>query len=300
MIPAPPNDCFPFVYHNGRFISASEANVSIFDRGLLYGDGLFETVRIHNGQPLLWQPHFERLNQGADYLRITIPSSAADLLAALLRLIELNHSPLAILRLTLTRGIGPRGYSTAKTSMPTLLMTLHPAPVMDPEHLLTWRMITARIRVSPDDPLTRFKTCNRLPYILARQEADDAQADDALILNTRGEIVETSCANFFLVRQGVLSTAPLSAGALPGITRACLLQQASGVGLTVCERPIAYSDLDHADALFVTNSSFGVVQIVQLDQKHFPTPSLCKALHRHLCHAVLPTIQTPATTLSQS
>jgi len=279
MIPAPPPDSFPIVYHGGQFLPAGEATVSIFDRGLLYGDGLFETLRVRDARPLRWSQHLERLERGAVFLRIKPPQSAPQLHAAALRLIELNHAPAAILRLTLTRGVGPRGYGSAHATRPTLLMTLHPAPPIEPQTPRQWRLATSRIRISTDDPLTRFKTCNRLPYVLARQDAENAQADDALILNTRNEIVETAAANIFWLHHGCLRTTPVESGALPGVTRATVLRLAPVLGMAPQEAAAVPADLHHADAVFLTVTSLGVIEVVELDRRPLARSPLVPQLH---------------------
>jgi aminodeoxychorismate lyase len=279
MNPAPPNDAFPVMYHCGRFLPAHEASVSVFDRGLHYGDGLFESLRICDGQPHHWNLHYERLARGADFLRIPLHRSSAELREAAVRLAQLNKTPESMLRVTLTRGVGPRGYSAADVVGPTLLMTLHHAPAIDAHSLPLWRLITSRVLVGVDDPLTRFKTCNRLPYILARHEADAANAHDALILNTRGEVVETSAANVFWLLCGALGTPPADSGALPGVTRAIVLQLAHDLGLPTPEVAISPSALLHADAVFLTASSFGLVEVASVDGHPLNRSPLIRSLH---------------------
>jgi aminodeoxychorismate lyase len=279
MNPAPPNDSFPIVYHCDRFLPAPDAFVSAFDRGLHYGDGVFESLRICDGQPQHWNLHFERLLRGAQFLRIPLDRSSTDLRQAAVRLAELNRTPEGMLRLTLTRGVGPRGYSTADVTGPTLLMTLHRAPPVDPHLPPQWRLVTSTVRLGTDDPLTRFKTCNRLPYILARNEADAADAHDGLILNTRGEVIETSGANVFWLLCGALGTPPADSGALPGVTRAIVLRLAHDLGLPTPEVAISPSALLHADAVFLTTSSFGLIEAVSLDGQSLNRSPLIRSLH---------------------
>jgi aminodeoxychorismate lyase len=272
-------DSYPIVYHGEQFLPAGEAKVSIFDRGLLYGDGLFETMRVRDARPMRWNQHLDRLQRGADFLRITPPQSADQMRDAALRLIQLNQAPAAMLRLTLTRGVGPRGYSGAHATHPTLLMTLHPAPPVEPRTPRQWRLVTSRIRISPDDPLSRFKTCNRLPYVLARQDADDAQADDALILNTKDEVAETTAANVFWLRNGCLGTTPPESGALPGITRDVILRLAPELGLSTQEIAVTTADLFSAEAVFLTVTSLGVIELLELDRRPLPRSPMAQWLH---------------------
>jgi branched-chain amino acid aminotransferase len=279
MTPTPPRDSFPIMFQDGRFLPAQDATVSIFDRGLLYGDGLFETLRLHDGLPLSWDQHLERLREGANFLRIPIPQSPTDLRNTAIQLSHLNQASAAMLRLTLTRGIGPRGYAIAHAIRPTLFMSLHPAPSIDPRTPPQWRLVTSRIRLCPDDPLTRFKTCNRLPYILARQDAETAQVHDALMLNTRGEVAETSTANIFWLRRDCLGTTPLDSAALPGITRANVLGLAQRLGLTTHETSIAPADLFSADAVFLTVTSLGIIEVTHLDQCPLARSPLVQSLY---------------------
>src|SRR6266487_3591835 len=135
------------VFLNGQFVPEDQALVSIFDRGFLYGDGLFETVRVHAGRPFRWRQHFERLQRGAEFLRLRLPYSPAEIRAFADRLIELNRMPESLLRLQLSRGVGPRGYSPEGAEWPALVMNLQPAPVNDPNNPPRWRLITAACRL---------------------------------------------------------------------------------------------------------------------------------------------------------
>src|SRR2546423_3079092 len=118
------------VFLNGQFVTEEKAVVSIFDRGFLYGDGLFESVRIHKGKPFCWPEHMERMRRGAEFLHLRIPFAAEKLLEYVNHLVEQNKLPEALLRITLSRGVGPRGYSPTGANLPVLAMSLHPAPVL--------------------------------------------------------------------------------------------------------------------------------------------------------------------------
>jgi branched-subunit amino acid aminotransferase/4-amino-4-deoxychorismate lyase len=185
------------IFLNGRFVDATRAKVSVFDRGFLYGDGVFETLRLSDGEPQRWDQHAARFLGGATCLKIRVPRSPGQLRAVARELALRNRVKEAVLRMQLTRGLGPRGYAIRAAKHPTLVMSLHPAPPSDGRAPLRWKLITASLRLPVGDALSRFKTCNRLHYLLARAEAEAAGADDALLLNARGEVVETSCANLF-------------------------------------------------------------------------------------------------------
>src|SRR5207244_3239562 len=151
---------FMIVFLNGQFVPESQAVVSIFDRSFLYGDGLFETMRIHNGKPFRWVQHLDRLRQGAEFLKIRIPFAEAALEKFAAELVTRNQMPEALLRLTLSRGVGVRGYSPKGAEQPFLAMSLHPIPVS--ETPVQWKLVISSFRLPANEPLAQFKTCNKL------------------------------------------------------------------------------------------------------------------------------------------
>ncbi|MGH8857914.1 MAG: aminotransferase class IV, partial [Polaromonas sp.] len=259
------------VFLNGRLLAEEAALVSVFDRGFLFGDGLFETLRVVRSRPFLWDAHMERFTHGADVLKLRPPLTSVELRRAADRLVELNSLPNAVLRITLTRGPGPRGYSPKGADRPTLAMTLHAAPRIGSKKHASARLITSSYRVSADDPLANVKTCNKLPHILARAEADAAGADDALLLNARGQLAESTASNLFWLSGDVVLTPPGRAGALMGITRRVVFELAGKLGLATSEVDDPPSALRHAAGVFLTNSISGITEVVELDGK---------ALHR--------------------
>src|ERR1051325_2169506 len=156
---------------NDRFLPEEQAVVSIFDRGFLYGDGIFATIRICNGRPFRWRRHLLRLKRGAEFLRIELPTSEGRLREIAIELARLNNLSNATLRLTLSRGRGPRGYSPTLAASPTLTMTIHPLPQESPGSLPVWRLATSTWKLHTSDRLAWFKSCNRLVQVLARGEA---------------------------------------------------------------------------------------------------------------------------------
>jgi len=262
---------------NGQFVPESDAKVSVFDRSFLYGDGLFETVRVSNRKPFRLWPHLERLEQGARFLGIKLPYSANELAAQIGELIARNALGEALLRVTLSRGVGIRGYSAKGAERPTLVMSLHPfgampskpaapgraAPEIDAP--LRWRAHTAAIRLPAGDASARFKTCNKLAQVLAKTEAEAAGADEALLLNTDGFVVESSSGNLFWVQAGSVCTPPLADGILKGITRGVVLELCERLGLPVREENLRPEELPKADAAFLSLSSFGIVELAEID-----------------------------------
>jgi branched-chain amino acid aminotransferase len=252
-----------FVFLNGQFVLEEQAVVSVGDRGFLYGDGLFETMRVVNGKPFRGAQHLERMVRGADFLKIKLPFTPKELQHFAEQLITKNEMPNSVLRVTLTRGVGARGYSPRRADSPSLVMTLHPAPTAGEPPV--WRLITASIRINAADPLTQFKTCNKLPQILARVEAEAKDADEALLLNTSGEVVETAGANLFWVYRDRICTVPTGRGALPGITRAVVLEICQALSLTTIKRVIKPEALRSSEGIFLTQSTLGVVPVTSLD-----------------------------------
>ncbi len=255
-----------FVFLNGRIVPEEQAVVSVFDRSFLYGDGLFETMLVRNGKPFRWEQHLERLSAGAAFLGIRLPFSSDDLRAAAAKLIEQNQQLNALLRLTLSRGVGPRGYSPKGADQPCLVMSVHPFVVPETEKdAPRWKLIVASPRLPANEPLAHFKTCNKLTQILARAEADRAGADEALLLNTDGFVVEGSSSNFFWIEGDTLCTPPLASGILAGVTRAAILDICESLRISVEEKNILPAQLKNASGMFLSLSSWGVVEAASLD-----------------------------------
>ena len=251
------------VFLNGQFLPEQQALISVFDRGFLYGDGLFEGIRIYQGKPFRWEQHLERFRRGAAFLKIAPTFSSEALRRSAQELIARNEMPNSFLRLVLSRGVGVRGYSSKGAERPTLVMSLHPAPASAPPP--RWRLVTAPLRLPANEPLSQFKTCNKLAQVLARAYADAVGADEALLLNSENYIVEASSGNLFWVADGAVCTAPLAAGVLPGVTRAVVVELCHSMGLTVRETSPGLPDLMGAKGLFLSLSSIGLAEGVSLD-----------------------------------
>jgi branched-subunit amino acid aminotransferase/4-amino-4-deoxychorismate lyase len=194
------------------------------------------------------------------------------------RLVQLNALPNAILRITLTRGPGPRGYSPSGADRPTLAMTLHADSRPDAKKPASVRLITSSFRVSAADPLANVKTCNKLPHILACAEADAAGADDALLLNTRGHLAEATASNLFWLSGDGVQTPPARAGALMGITRGVVIELVRKLGLAAGEVDGEPSVLRRAAGVFLTNSVGGITEVVELDGKALGRSAIVKRL----------------------
>lgn len=253
------------VFLNGHFLPEAEAFVPISDRGFLLGDGLFETMRVVNSRPFRMAQHLERMTRGLDFLKIKLPFTPKELQKLGTELIAKNNLPDSILRVTVSRGSGMRGYSAKDSGPPTIAMTLSPLPEMNPDEPLQWSLVTSPFRVPASDALSSFKTTSKILNILARADAEERGADEALLLNTNGEAAEAAGGNMFWVYHERICTVPTGRGVLPGITRAVVLEICQQLGLETNKRIIKPEMLRNAEGIFITTSALGIVPVVAFD-----------------------------------
>ncbi len=239
---------------NGHLLPTHEARIHPTDRGLLLGDGVFETLR----GTTHFTRHLARLRNGAAILGIAIPWTDADIAAAATAVLAGRD---AALRITLSRGPGPRGLVAPAGTTPTLLLAASPLPPPPPPaHVI----IARTTRRNEHSPLARIKSLNYLDSILARQEAATAGADDAILLNTAGQVCEATAANLFVRHATTWTTPPVADGALPGITRALLLEAGFAT-----EATLTPARLLTADAAFLA-SSLGLRGVASVDGRVMP------------------------------
>ncbi len=272
------------VYLNGKFVPEAEAKVSVFDRGFLYGDGLFESIPIREGKAFRWDSHMKRFAEGMAQLGLHLPCSVDVLRENACALLAKNGVKNCLLRITLSRGVGLRGYSPMGAEKPTLVMSVHEFAHTIGEET-GYRLITASIRIPKMDSLNRFKNSNKLLQIIARSEADAQGADDALMLNSEGHVGETSAGNIFWIEGNQVFTPPVCAGILPGITREVVLEICKATKLQVVEKQSPPAALLKCDGLFVTQSSRGVVEVSHLDGhaiSRAPQVELLREAFKHL------------------
>jgi aminodeoxychorismate lyase len=255
------------VFLNGKFVAEEKATVSVLDRGFLYGDGLFEGVLFKRGRPFRWFEHMNRMAEGIEFLKLTVPYTPKQLEQFALELVKRNRMADCILRLSLSRGITARGYSPRNAIRPAIVMTVHPLPSLDEKKTPRWRVITASLRLPVNDPLTRFKTANKLIQVLARAEADAADAQEAILLNSAGYLAEGTTSNIFWVKNNEVFTTPLSSGALPGVTRGAIIELCVTMKLKCREKKARPAALHQADGAFLTMTSMGVIEIASLDKR---------------------------------
>ena len=273
------------VFLNGQFVPEDQAVVPVFDRGFLYGDGVFETMRVYHGMPFRWAQHWDRLRRGAELLRLRLPFAAAELRHQANELVRLNRLGDCILRLAVSRGTGPRGYSFKGGGPATVVMSTHPLPAGRAEPG-GWRLATSSLRVLAGDPLAAVKSSNKLLHILARAEAEEQGADEALLLNERGEIAEAASANVFWMAGGVLRTPPVQCGALAGVTRALVFELCTGLGAPCREEASRPEALLTAEGVFLTSSAVEIGQVSSLDGYAIPSWPKLAELRRAYARAV--------------
>jgi len=269
-----------WIFLNRNFVPEPEAVISVLDRGFLYGDGLFETMRVCQAQIFRWHAHWLRLTQGSEFLKLRLPMDEAALHRSALELVRKNQLAHAFLRLTVSRGVGPRGYSAKGADRPTLTMTTHPVPESNDTEIPRWKVVTSSVRVAAGEPLTQFKTCNKLAQIMARSEADATGANEALVCNTDGFVVEASSSNLFWLEGGIVCTPPVASGILPGVTRTVVLELCGALEIPTKEALIKPGQLRHSDGVFLSLSTAGIAPATELDGHPLPFPTLVENLRR--------------------
>ena len=266
------------VYLNGRLVPAEQAVISVFDRGFLYGDGLFETVRVSQGRPFRWPAHWERFCRGLACLKLECPASEIELLEVIHQLVHANRVREGILRVTLSRGSGARGYSPKSAKSPTLALSLSETADSDSARPLGWKLHTAAFVLPPANALSAFKNANKLPQILARMEADDAGADEAIVMTADGYAAEATSSSLFWIDTTGLCAPPLSLGGLPSVSRATVIEIAGQMSLPFREALIRPAELFESLGVFLSTSTHGIVEALALDGRSLPVNALVTQL----------------------
>jgi branched-chain amino acid aminotransferase len=260
------------VYLNGEFVSADEAHIRADDRGFLYSDALYESIRLYCGGFFRFRAHWQRLAQGAAALKIEAPT-LEDLRGIVGRVAEMSSVSDGIVRVTLTRGPGGEGLRTLGSGPPTLLVTVRPLATQRIERAAAgFTAIVADARRSPVGLPSSIKSANRLDAILARLEADEAGVDEAVLLSAEGYVAEGTVSNIFWRRGEQLHTPELGIGILPGVTRMAILEVCRDLGIDVREGRWHLGELVRAREVFFTMSSLGPVRVVELDSSPLQPP----------------------------
>jgi len=257
-------------------------HIEISDRGFQYGDGLFETIAVVNGQPVFFDRHIDRLKAGCR--RLYIPFPGAELLAFEAQKLS-EHSSNAVLKLILTRGSGGRGYRQPDVIQTTRVLSLHPFPdypVLYKEQGIVTRFCDTRLGLNP--ALAGIKHLNRLEQILARAEWTDPAIQEGIMLDINGHVIEGTMTNLFYVKNHTLYTSLLSFAGVAGIIRSILMTMSYDQGTSAIEHAFTQDALLSADEVFVCNSIVGIWPVRQIEKTHFPVGEITRQLQIGLAH----------------
>lgn len=255
------------VYFNGSFVPEHEARVSVYDHGLLYGDGVFEGIRAYEGRVFKLHEHVERLYQSAKAIALDIPLSRAEMADVILQACRENDLRDAYIRPVVTRGVGDLGIDPRRCKAPTVFVLARPLLRLygDEAYAKGLKVVSLSTRRNPIDCLSpNIKSLNYLNNVLGRIEANRQGADEGLFLDTNGFVSEATADNIFIVSGGRLLTPPVY-NSLRGITRASVIEIAEEEGIPVAEVPLALFDVYNADEVFITGTAAEVAPVVEVD-----------------------------------
>jgi branched-chain amino acid aminotransferase len=255
------------IYIDGKFYSEANAKVSVFDHGLLYGDGIFEGIRFYNGRVFRLDQHLERLWNSARSICLDIPITRQEMTEALLETIRQNHLRDGYIRLVVTRGVGNLGLNPEQCKNPSVIIIAATIALYHEDFYRKGLSIVtvATRRSNPASLNPAVKSLNYLNNVMARIEANLASADEALMLNDAGNVAECTADNVFIIKHGQIFTPPTSAGALQGITRSVVSDIAGEFDIKVIEADFTRHDIFVADECFLTGTAAEIVPVVKAD-----------------------------------
>ncbi|HTL56759.1 MAG TPA: branched-chain-amino-acid transaminase [Candidatus Limnocylindrales bacterium] len=255
------------IFIDGKYFDESNAKISVFDHGLLYGDGIFEGIRAYNGRVFKLKEHIDRLFCSAKAILLTLPMSHAELMAAVVETCRQNQIRDGYIRLVVTRGIGTLGLNPNRCKNPAVIIIADKIQLYPPELYRKGMEIitvpTVRNLHSALNPA--IKSLNYLNNIMAKIEANNGGCEEALLLNAEGFVSECTGDNVFIVKEEHVMTPPLSAGALYGITRRVVMEMASDSGYKVSETNLTRYDVFNANECFLTGTGAELVPVVKVD-----------------------------------
>lgn len=255
------------IFLDGEFVNREDAKISVFDHGLLYGDGVFEGIRSYGGRPFKLREHVERLYKSAKVLMLKIPYGQEELADIIIKTLKENNIEEGYARVVVTRGVGDLGLDPLKCPKASVFV-IADSIALYPEEMYKKgiEVVTSPVlRISPSMLDARVKSLNYLNNIMAKIHANNAGSPEALMLNSDGYVVECSGENVFVVKGGVLITPPAYLGSLEGITRETVMELAAGIGMSVSEECITLYDIYNADEVFLTGSAAEIVPVSSVD-----------------------------------
>lgn len=259
----------PPIYINGKYFSKEDAKISVYDHGLLYGDGVFEGMRTYSNKVFRLDEHIDRLYESARAILLTIPMSKQEMIDAVKKTVELSGLSDSYIRLVVTRGSGSLGLDPNRTSDPQVIIIVDLIALYDRKYYDEGlKIITAStIRNHPVALSPRIKSLNYLNNIMAKLEGLQAGCMEAIMLNHKGEVAECTGDNIFIVKRGQLLTPSADSGILEGITRNAILELANTLKIPARETTLTRHDLLVADECFLTGSAAEVIPVVSIDSR---------------------------------
>lgn len=257
------------IYLNGKLVDKEKAHISVFDHGLLYGDGVFEGIRTYDGLIFRLNEHMDRLYRSAAAIELKIPMTKARMVEAIIETLKANNLTDAYIRLVVTRGFGDLGLDPRKCSAPTVFIITDKIKLYPRKYYQEGlEIITANTRRNFPKALDpRIKSLNYLNNILAKIDAIKAGTEEAIMLTHDGYVAECTGDNIFIVKDGVLMTPPVEIGALEGITRDAVINLAKKAGIDFTEKLLRVEDLYSADEVFLTGTAAEIIPVVKIDKR---------------------------------
>lgn len=256
-----------WIFLNGEFVTKENAKISVYDHGFLYGDGVFEGIRVYSGNVFRLEEHIDRLYNSAKSILLDIPYTKDEMIGHVLETVRRNGYQDAYIRLVVSRGVGDLGLDPYKCKTPQIVIIVEPLALF-PKHLYETgiEVVTVATRRNRSDVLSpKVKSLNYLNNVLVKIEAHLANVSEALILNDQGYVAEGSGDNVFIIKNGVIYTPPGYVGALEGITRQAIMEIAVDLGYTVKEEPFTRHDVYVADEVFLTGTAAEVISVIKVD-----------------------------------
>ena len=257
------------IYINGRFVDKEAAVVSVFDHGLLYGDGVFEGIRSYNSLVFRLKEHIDRLYKSADAIELKIPTTKLEMIETVVKTLKENRLKDAYVRLVITRGPGDLGLDPRKCPKPTIFIIADKIALYPEKFygvgLAIVTAVTKRNLVQALDP--RIKSLNYLNNILAKIDAIKSGTQEAIMLNHDDYVAECTSDNIFMVKDNELLTPPVDIGALEGITRDAVIQIAKRTDVPFCEKLLKMEDFYTADEVFLTGTAAEIIPVVKIDER---------------------------------